>query len=283
MDKFLAGMFNWVIETIFSLTGATASQLEITQTSIDFVAEIWDYFILFGIGLTVAFFIVDLNKKWMFEGQNMSIKSMMMPFLKLIIAVIAMANAGWLFGALCTFSNGFANFLEGLSIGSSLTPSVDDIGGTMIQQFGFWEKIIMLFPLIIGFAVSIVCNLVWAYKALVYKIELIVRVAFAPIALADVYSGMNATAIKFIKGTLALILYGGCLIIIPKLTLAVGADNFLNMIDTISATVTSADFATSASNVFNVILSWIGLIICPIAGIGLTGAAKTLTKEALGA
>jgi hypothetical protein len=283
MDNFLAGMFNWVIETIFALTGATASQLEITQTSINFVAEIWDYFILLGLGLTVVYFIIDLNKKWMFEGQNLSLKTMMLPFFKLIIAVIVMANAGWLFGALCSFSNGFARFLEGLSIGNSLTPNVNDVGGTMIKQFGFWEKIIMLFPLIIGFAVSVVCNLVWAYKALVYKIELVVRVAFAPVALADVYSGMNASAIKFIKGTLALILYGGCLIIIPKLTLAVGADNFLNMMDEISTTVASADFVTKTSNVFNVILSWIGLIICPIAGIGLTGAAKTITKEALGA
>ena len=63
MDGILGGFFNWVIQTIFELTGATASQLEITQTSIDFVAGIWDYFILVGIGLTVVYFILDLNRK----------------------------------------------------------------------------------------------------------------------------------------------------------------------------------------------------------------------------
>ena len=283
MDGILGGFFNWVIQTIFELTGATASQLEITQTSIDFVAGIWDYFILVGIGLTVVYFILDLNRKWMFEGQNMTIKSFAAPLLKLIIAVILMANAGWFFGSLFSFNYGFAIFLDYLGIGSGLGLGDDDLGGNMMKQLGFWEKIIMIFPLILGFAVAIICNLVWAYKALIYKIELIVRTAFAPIALADIYSGLNAAAIKYIKGTLALILYGGCLIILPKLTLAVGAENFLNMMNKMTNIMQSDSFGSAMSDIFNVILAWFGLVICPIAGIGLTGAAKTITKEAMGA
>lgn len=283
MDDILGGFFNWVITTIFELTGATASQLNISNGTIQSIHDVWNYFIMAGIGLTIVYFIIDLNRKWMFEGQNMSIKSMAVPFLKLVIAIILMANAAKLFGALCSFNNGFAEALERMDFRPGSLTIDDNLGSDIMKQLGFWEKIIMIFPLIVGFAVGIICNLVWAYKALIYKIELIVRTAFAPVALADIYSGLNASAIKYIKGTIALILYGGCLIILPKVTLAVGAENFNIMMEQMTNVIHNTSFGSTMSDIFNVILSWFELIICPIAGIGLCGAAKALTKEAMGA
>lgn len=285
MDDILAGFFNWVIDMMFSLTGATAEQLQITDATIASISDVWDYFIMMGIGLTVVFFILDLNKRWGFEGQSLTLKTMMIPMLKLVIAVILMIKAGTIFSFICDFNNIFANALENMDFAKGIKMPTENgtAGDNIMKVLGFWEKIIMIFPLVIGFAVGIICNLVWAYKALIYKIELIVRVGFAPIALADIYSGLNASAIKYIRGTLALVLYGGCLIILPRVTLAVGAASLQDAMDTIAAMASGTDLSNGISNVFNVILQWFSVIICPIAGIGLTGAAKTLTKEAMGA
>lgn len=275
-------IIDWVIIQVISLSGTTAAELEIDNTTISLIHTVWNYFILVGIGLTVIYFIIDLNKKWMFEGQNMSIKTIFIPFAKLVIAIILMANAGALFGALCTFNNGFATEVEGWF---AVTPVGSiSIGKKLVDSLAFWEKIILLFPIIMSLAVALICNLVWAYKALVYKIELVVRTAFAPIALADIYSGLNATAIKYIKGTLALIIYGGCLILIPRLTMTVAVTELTNMMTDLENDIISGALPLDVTtNIFEVILSYLKIMIAPIAAIGLTGAAKTITKEALGA
>lgn len=275
-------IIDWVIVQVISLSGITAADLTVDNTTIHLIDNVWNYFILVGIGLTVIYFIIDLNKKWMFEGQSMSIKTIFIPFAKLVIAVIVMFNANTLFASLCSFNNGFATVVQSWFSVSGI-PSIS-IGKKLVDSLAFWEKIILLFPIIISFAVALICNLVWVYKALTYKIELIVRTAFAPIALADIYSGLNASALKYIKGTLALIIYGGCLILLPRLTMAIACTGLIADMTQLQTNITNGTLPLDVTvNIFAVVLSYLKIMIAPIAAIGLTGAAKTITKEALGA
>lgn len=294
----IGDIIDWVLIQVMSMSGASAAELRIDNTMLGAVQGVWDYFIIVGIGLTIIYFIAELNKQWAFEGQTMSLKTMFAPFFKFVIAIILMANAANIFGAIATFNNTFADWSE-----TAMTSTMPDtcsscggklisdnikncpycgaelsggIGQTFVDNLGFWEKIIMLFPIIITFAVILICNLVWVYKALCYKVELLARVAFAPIALADCYNGFNANAVRYIKGTIALILYGGTLILLPKLTVMIAMADLAAMMNDLTTSI-------SVTGVFDVILAYVKFIIAPIAAIGISGAAKTLTKEAVGA
>lgn len=277
MGDFLGGIMDWIVYEVIDLSGTSAENIKITQEQMNLVQPIWQYFILFGVCLTIVYFVIELNKKWAFEGQSLSIKTVFIPFAKLTIAIILMANAAKLFGVLASFNNGFAEWSEGIA--TSFVYGGDEgneVGASIMKNLDFWAKIIIIFPIIMAFSVTLICNLVWVYKALLYKVELIVRVAFAPIALADIYSGLNANAIKYIKGTLSLILYGGCLIMLPKLCIMIGLGDFMQIWNNL------ATGDVDAKGIFDIILAFVKIIVAPIAAIGLSSAAKNLLKEAVG-
>lgn len=277
MADFLGGIMDWIIQQVIDLSGTSAEQIKIDQTQIALIDPIWHYFILFGVFLTIVYFIIEINKKWAFEGQMITIKTIFIPFAKLIIAIILMANAANIFGVIAGFNNSFADWSENLSSSFTNSESGQGVGATIMNSLDFWAKVIIMFPIIMAFAVTLICNLVWIYKALLYKVELIVRIAFAPIALADIYSGLSSTAIKYIKGTISLVLYGGCLIMLPKLCIMIGLGDFLISWNTLVAG------GIDAKSIFDIIVNWLKIIIAPIAAIGLSSAAKTILKETVGA
>lgn len=271
---FIGDIIDWVIKEVIKSAGATAAQLNVSAEQLALIHGIWQYFILAGIGLTIVYFIVEINKRWAFEGQNMTLKTMFNPFIKFGIAVALMANAGEIFTVIATFNNTFAGWAADVGTGEG-GGAAQSIGETLVNNLDFWQKIIMIFPTILTWIISLVCSLVWVYKAMLYKMELIARIAFAPIALADVYSGFNSTAVKYVKGTIALIIYGGTLIILPKLCISIA---FMDMADMMKELTAQA----SLGNVMEVILAYVKLMIAPIAAIGLSSAARQITKEAVG-
>lgn len=292
MDKILGDFVNYIIKTLLEFTGVTKVWLEIGNGDLAIMQEIWDYFILAGLGMSIVYFILELNRKWAFEGQSLTLKSFFVPFLKLVFSVALMSQAAKLFGAFASFNNAFVDFADGF--GSAGFTATGGVGEAITSALGFWGKIMLIPILVLTFAVTVLVNLVWAYKGLTYKVEFLARFAFAPIALADIYSGQNANALRYLKGTIALILYGGCLMIIPKMTIQVAISGLSNSFMKFTEVVTAAGeklgqlvvddtvLAQAAQAPFDIILGLISVAIAPIAAVGLVSAAKQITKEAIG-
>ena len=279
---FIGNIIDWIIQFVINCSGATADELKISNDQLALLAPIWDTTIILGIGLTLIYFLYEVNNVFVFQQGSFTLKSILVPFVKLCIAVALMSQAGNIFGMIAGWNNGFADFCEGISgEGLTLKDGVDSIGKTVCDSLDFWTKIAMLFPLLMSLLVTWLCRLVWVYKAFLYKVELIVRVMFGCVAMSDVYSGQNSNAIRYLKGSLALVIYGGMLILLPKLVIGLAITDFGTFQDElIAATAGGGDMATG---IFDVIMAFLKLIIAPVAAIGVTSAAKQVTKEALGA
>lgn len=271
----LGEMLVWVLTQLISNSGVSKDELTMDNTYVTTQGfqAVWEYFILIGIGLTIVYFLIEINKRWALEGANMTFKNMFAPFLKLIIACVVMMLSAQFYGWLLSFNNFIAEWADALTFTTALGGTDEQIRDA-INNMDFWAKIIMILPALIMFLVSILCNLVWIYKALLYKFELLIRVMFAPIAMSDVYSGNNTTATRYVKGTLALILYGMCLIIIPRMVNGFVIDGFLQELKDL--------FTAGGWEIFDVIFAFVKMAVAPIAAIGLTSAVRQITKDAVG-
>lgn len=269
---FLADMLVYALTQCIEGMGASPEDLQVPADLFGAGSgfqKLWDYFMLLGIGMTIIYFLIEMNKRWALEGASMTFKNMFAPFLKLIIACVIMMLGADIFGWLLSFSN----YLAAWSDTVSFTP-ID--GGQYeavkeaIKKQDFWAKIILILPTILMYLVSLLCNLVWIYKAMLFKVELVARAMYAPIALSDVYSGNNANASRYIKGTVALLLYGASLVVLPKLVGSIALMDMANLNTAVNG------------DVLGLVLECVKLMIAPIAAIGLSSAARQITKEAVG-
>lgn len=277
---FIGNIIDWVIEELLK-TGCDTSYVKLGN--IDnletIVNTMWGYIQTFAIGLTIIFFLLEINRHWVFEGNDMTIKTLVAPFIKLLAAIAFIGFSGRLFGAICGINDSFVEWADSeftSILTADLTSGLEgtSVGDIVNNKVGFLEKVILVLPVLLAYLITIVCNLVFIYKGFLYKVEFIARLMFAPIAMADVYSWQNANAIKYIKGTLALVLYAVCLVVLPKVTMAIAIGDFQNAVDVMK---------DGNCDVLVIILKLLELCVAPIAAIGITGAAKTLTKEAVGA
>lgn len=258
---FVDTLFNMVVSTIGEVAKVGKSELMFSQKTIDLVEGVWSYFSIVGIGMTLIYFLLEMNKKYAFEGRDMNIKSMFLPFLKLMLSIIVIANGAKIIGLLISLHNTIVKGVEN----AMYWDSAYDISSGGFADVGFLEKIMITIPLMIAYLVALVVKLAWAYKALVFKIEYLYRVAITPIALSDVYSGDHSSAIKWLKSFLALALYAVAFIVIPVVAMKIGFT---------STTISFWDFSflgTVAS-----------LLVAPIAALGCLSAAKSIAKQALG-
>lgn len=282
----LENIINTVIEWLTNFGGADVTDMQISTTALSQgFQDVYQYFTIFGVGLALAYFIVELNKQMMFNGQNVTLKQLFVPFLKLIIAIGCCAFATEFFSMLLGFNNQFMRFCGNLTFTTIGTPSnvgftidgfaqaLKDPIGFMIKNMSFFAKVMMLIPMIFAFIITLITNLVFDYKALLYKVELLARIMFAPIAVSDIYTGTNSGAVKYVKGTIALVIYGGSLIFVPKLVMGLAFQGAMN---SFSAIVNS-----TAPDVFQFCEALGLLIICPIAAIGLTSVVKQVIREAV--
>ena len=60
----IGDIIDWVLIQVMSMSGASAAELRIDNTMLGAVQGVWDYFIIVGIGLTIIYFIAELNKQW---------------------------------------------------------------------------------------------------------------------------------------------------------------------------------------------------------------------------
>lgn len=325
----LGDLFGWVLTFIMSVGGAGVDNLKITTYDEDTGAitaigeainNLWDYFKIIGIGMTLIYFVLELNQRFALEGRDVTIKTVGVPFLKFMVAIAILFNSGsiisWVFswgnaayeaadGFISSDSTSLVNQLEDAGVAmNNATAEVHDAlkswsgsdGGSMAEAnrakvLGEWlgtgafaglklaVSIVFVICGVILLLANIVASVVWTYKAFAYKLEVLYRIGVTPVAMADVYSGQNSGAIRWIKGCIGLVLYGMSLVILPKLA------NVLAMTQLTEALkmcfdISGAELDASVGILFIVRLA--ACIAAPFAAIGCLSAVRQLIKEATG-
>ena len=152
----------------------------------------------------------------------------------------------------------------------------------MTDGMGFFLAIALILPAFCMYLVTVVCSIVWKYKALTYKIEVLYRMGISPIALADVYSGQNAQGVRWLKAMLGLGLYAASFIIVVKLGNAIALQEFADSILKYFGDLKSgAAMDESAKTVWGMIGNLAGMLVIPIAELGVISAIRSAIKEAL--
>lgn len=130
------------------------------------------------------------------------------------------------------------------------------------------DLLVLLIPALICWLIGVIVGLVFKYKAYAYKIEVIFRTGIAPIALGDVYSGENSTAVKFIKRFLALGLYAMAFVVVVN----------------IGASMIGADFleGLTSGDTWKILGGILNCFVVPFAELGALGVAKQACNEVLG-
>lgn len=275
-----------IVSGCIGSTGINADELLIEQSAVNLIGGIWEYFALVGIGMSIIYFLMEINRKLAFERSDFTMLSFAAPFLKFVASIVVITNGGKLIGWIVSAGNAFitwANdtFDPAWTAQEHLSAVVD----VMTESLGFFMALALILPAFVMFVVTIVCSLVWKFKALMFKIEMLFRIGISPIALADVYSGQNAQAIRWLKAMLGLGIYGASIIIVVKLGNAIATEGMANeLMDTFGITV-AADGTVSTTDidigVWDLITAFAGMLVVPIAELGVIGAIRSAIKEAL--
>lgn len=268
-----------LVEAIVMTAGLDAENFQFKQSEITVVQGMWDYFILVGIGMTLIYFLMEMNRKLALEGGDLNFKSFFSPFLKLIIAIAVLSQGAKIVGWILTFNNTLLTKLPTEVNASLLSSPVhgatleDNLEGMkkVINDWGFFPCLVALIPILLCWLISLVLKVVWWYKAFTYKLEMLFRIGITPIACADIYSGANSTAVRYIKGFLALGIYAVAMVVLPTLSASLAANAFATAL------------AGGIKNLWDIIVGIIQLgLIAPFAALAGAGAARTAVKEALG-
>ena len=265
--------------------------------------SMWSYFNIIAIGMLLIYFLLEVNQKLAIEGRDLTLKSFFGPFLKLAIAIAVVSQGARIVSAIIELSNDFvtqsdANGSIGVNTNNLLSQNEWIHGADAYAvfetfaktQMGFMERILLAVFMLIAWVITQVLGLVWAYKSILYKIEFIFRVGVTPIALADTYNGMNSHAIKWLKGLLAMGIYGMAFLIIPKLgynlLMADVVNVYENQLNTIkgaaNGTLSVNDYMSAGiSNGWSLLWILISFIVVPFAEIGCLSLCRQVSKELL--
>ena len=299
MEKLTETIFNFLFSTFEYLTsagGANVELLKISPNTIHVAVWIWSYIGIIGSGVSLIYFLFELNQKVAFEGHDMTLKSFFAPFLKLFMAFVLLQYGGRMVDSILNFYNGMLDDVKSITISAdgavideSETPPSGSDGDdtdpeaekneakekirTSVSEAGIIEVLALLPLALIMWLIQIVLSFVWDYKALVFKIEFLWKMGITPIAMADVYNGSHSNAMRWIRGLLATAIYGASFILVAKLGNGLVTGNMSDMI-----TAMSSGTAGLVSGFKSILM----FIVVPFAELGVLGAIKQATKEALG-
>lgn len=243
------------------------------------VKEIYNYLAIAGIAFTLVYFLMEMNEKLALEGRDLTMKSFFAPFLKLMVACAVISQSGKIVSWIIMFNDTFITKISNIARDTDKTSEkLATVMAKLIEMFGslgFFILLVVLIILMLTAIIGLVLKLVWWYKGMMYKLELLFRLSVLPIAVADVYGGKHSNAVRYIKGFLALGLYGVALIALPRIALTLATAMTADQL----AALTGADKPDIVAGLSCLLM----YLVAPFAAIAASNVAKQISKEALGA
>lgn len=282
----------------FDTSGGKTNDFEILNSTGTKSRSVYKFFCIIGLLLTVAYFIIELNKTMLMQGGDFTIKTFYAPFMKFTIGVIMILILSDLIVYFAGFNNAivdeFAKLDKDSNDGAKIVwsstedtcteitsdykgkkyrflkmnsegkfPGVDELA-EQIKEMSLFERLAgVCNTLLIGLGAA-VASLVMMYQAISRKIEMVLRTVFFPLSAGDVFEGNHSGMIKYFKKMLALALSGLGMIMI----IAIGTSLQMSMM--------------GAGVQFTSLKSLLSLILVPLAEAGMCSTVKTVCNDALG-
>lgn len=274
MKTVLAALFQTILDLCTGANWGVPDLLQITDNEINIARTMYKYFMVIGIGMTIVYFIMEMNKQYALQARDLNIKTVGVPFLKLLASIAVLSQGSKIIGWILSFNNSLVKYAQTnftmTGSGKGLADLTDKIpsGDNIVNALSFMNLLVLLIPALICWLIGVIVGLVFKYKAYAYKIEVIFRTGIAPIALGDVYSGENSTAVKFIKRFLALGLYAMAFVVVVN----------------IGASMIGADFleGLTSGDTWKILGGILNYFVVPFAELGALGVAKQACNEVLG-
>ena len=300
MDKSIVDM---LYGFLMSGGGANIEDLKFTESTMDFAEKVWGYLAILGVGLTLVYFLVEMNQKIALEGRDLNLKSFAAPFLKLFMAWVILLNGGSMVSSILGFYNASLKQADdwrvavgGTEIVSTFketthnpTPSAEETAALeaakaaenediekiqkVVKKMSIFELIGILPIALIMWLLQMILKIVWGYKAITFKLEFLWKIGTTPVALADVYNGLNSNAFRWLKGLMATAVYGMSFVLIVLIgnDMVSGEfkDTFFAMLD-------------GEAGILRGFTTLVKFIVIPFAELGVLGAIKQTTREAFG-
>ena len=274
MKTVLAALFETILDLCTGANWGVPDLLQITDNEINIARTMYKYFMVIGIGMTIVYFIMEMNKQYALQARDLNIKTVGVPFLKLLASIAVLSQGSKIIGWILSFNNSLVKYAQTnftmTGSGKGLADLTDKIpsGDNIVNALSFMNLLVLLLPALICWLIGVIVGLVFKYKAYAYKIEVIFRTGIAPIALGDVYSGENSTAVKFIKRFLALGLYAMAFVVVVN----------------IGASMIGADFleGLTSGDTWRILGGILKCLVVPFAELGALGVAKQACNEVLG-
>ena len=172
------------------------------------VKEIYNYLAIAGIAFTLVYFLMEMNEKLALEGRDLTMKSFFAPFLKLMVAIAVISQSGKIVSSIIMFNDTFITKISSIAkAGDTTQADLVKVMTKLMEMFGklgFFILLVVLIILMLTAIIGLVLKLVWWYKGMMYKLELLFRLSVLPIAVADIYGGDTPTQFAISKDSLHL-------------------------------------------------------------------------------
>jgi hypothetical protein len=261
LDSFLSSFYSFLQQSVT----VSATDLQVTSGELVKVNTVFDYLGVFCVGIATIYFIIELNKTLALDGRDLNIKSFMAPLLKYAIVLCVALNSAKIVSWLLDLNNAVVEW--GGTILTLNTKELNGDGGAF-DDYSLIIKCLLFLPLMLYWLVASIITLIFKFKTITYRIELLIRAAFAPVAFTDLYNGMNSRTVAYIKGMIGMALYGLAFFLVPM----------------IANSIMVSDWAGNytLTGVVSLLFELAELLLVPIASIGCLSVARNVIKEALG-
>ena len=109
MEEFLSTLVSTILKLVFDVGTSLADRLkflsapnmgeelkgiksgEAGEVLLSTVNVVWHYLAIIGIGMTLIYFLIEINQKLALEGRDLTLKSIFAPILKLFVAIVILS------------------------------------------------------------------------------------------------------------------------------------------------------------------------------------------------
>ena len=245
--------------------------LRFQDSDLGVVNTVWKYVAPIGLCMCLVYFLIELNKILLLQGQDFTLNSLGAVLLKLGISWFFISRGAELVGYALDINNALVNLGADLSNTGDTAGKLQDAGEsflTYLEDVGLLESIGILVMLFIVWLVAVIASFALIFQAVSRKLEMLVRVALAPVALGDMYNGEQSNGFRYLKKILALGFWGLAI----EMVVAIGGELSAEVIDSIfSGNVSGINVTEMAS-----------FLLFPLAEAGIAATLKQVSCDLFG-
>lgn len=267
-----------------NLTGQNMTDaMKWSDEDLDIAKQIWELLMPLGVGMAIVYFLIEMNHAVFMASNNWTMQTLISPILKFGVCIAVCQYGNRFVSKILGFGNWFVDKASGFSPNSfGLSRSLCEA----IKALGFIECCLIFVIGILYVIVGYIISLIFLYKAISYKIEVLIRVAITPIVFGDVWDGRNSNAVRWLKKLGGLVLYGGCFILIMRIGFEITTGEVIKGM--LSAKTSKPEnvlegvikaYEVMASDIWGLLKGIVMALVVPIAEIGALSAAKQACME----